>query len=256
MIKKGKFCYRCGEVATSEEHVPPKGLFPEKKDINYDFRKNLITVPSCEKHNSKKSVDDEFLLISLAGSVRGNLVGYFHYKTKGKRAILRKHENFFNQILKDSNNINLVDKNGNIIRAIIGETNINRLNSCFESIAFGLYYAEYDKIFKGKVKVANGFSEIASKNHDSFLKLLDYSFENDKSKRAIKGENKEVFYYQFTDPDKFGLISLRICFYGGLFVYIAFMPEDANEPYDLAIDLANRGIKTIFKLGDSEVEFN
>ena len=53
-------CYYCGEPAMSEEHVPPKCLFPEQKDTGKDYRKNLITVPSCDKHNAGKSCDDEF----------------------------------------------------------------------------------------------------------------------------------------------------------------------------------------------------
>ena len=41
-------CYMCERAPSSTEHVPPKCLFPEKKDIGSDlFRKNLITVLSC-----------------------------------------------------------------------------------------------------------------------------------------------------------------------------------------------------------------
>ena len=49
-------CYMCDSIATTREHVPPKCLFPEKKDIGDDiYRQNLITVPSCDKHNTSKS---------------------------------------------------------------------------------------------------------------------------------------------------------------------------------------------------------
>ena len=63
--KKKNNCYMCDSYAVTVEHVPPACLFPEKKDSkDIDFRKNLITVPSCEIHNSKKSDDDEFLMFS------------------------------------------------------------------------------------------------------------------------------------------------------------------------------------------------
>jgi hypothetical protein len=46
-----EICYWCGKKATLMEHVPPKCLFPEEKDVmdilNKSFRNNLITVPSC-----------------------------------------------------------------------------------------------------------------------------------------------------------------------------------------------------------------
>lgn len=44
-------CYMCEAAPTSREHVPPKCLFPESKDVNgQNFRENLITVPSCDIH--------------------------------------------------------------------------------------------------------------------------------------------------------------------------------------------------------------
>ena len=60
-------CYMCDEESTSSEHVPPKCLFPEQKDLpeGVDLRKSLITVPSCDLHNSKKSNDDEYYSIVL-----------------------------------------------------------------------------------------------------------------------------------------------------------------------------------------------
>jgi hypothetical protein len=47
----------CDAVATGKEHVPPKCIFPEDRK----YRKQLITVPSCDEHNSKKSDWDELL---------------------------------------------------------------------------------------------------------------------------------------------------------------------------------------------------
>jgi len=52
-----KICYFCGENAQSKEHVPARCFFPE----NESYRKQLITVPSCEKHNEDTSVDDEYV---------------------------------------------------------------------------------------------------------------------------------------------------------------------------------------------------
>lgn len=46
-------CYWCGKPAVSMEHVPPKCIFPEEKDIRgiYEgiFRKNLIKVVHHQK---------------------------------------------------------------------------------------------------------------------------------------------------------------------------------------------------------------
>jgi len=70
------------------------------------------------------------------------------------------------------------------------------------------------------------------------------------------GENPDVFSFQFTDTDQFGLMSLHLLFYGGLDVYIALIPEQSEIPYNLAMDLMNRGIRTTITLGEEEYHFN
>lgn len=43
-MKEVLTCYRCDSIATTKEHVPPKCLFPEKKDIGEDkYRLHLMT---------------------------------------------------------------------------------------------------------------------------------------------------------------------------------------------------------------------
>ena len=62
-------CYMCEAVATTDEHAPPRCLFPETKDLidkSLDLRKELITVPACKEHNTAKSTDDEYLLNILS----------------------------------------------------------------------------------------------------------------------------------------------------------------------------------------------
>jgi hypothetical protein len=47
-------CAYCGAPKVSEDHVPPKNLFPTD-------RTNLITVPACYEHNGNRSgLDEEF----------------------------------------------------------------------------------------------------------------------------------------------------------------------------------------------------
>lgn len=81
----------CDNIATSSEHVPPKCLFPEQKDlsVDIDLRKNLLKVPSCDAHNSQKSNDDEFFLYVLCTSFQINEIGLNQYQTKIRRATKR-----------------------------------------------------------------------------------------------------------------------------------------------------------------------
>jgi hypothetical protein len=50
--KRRAHCAFCGAPAVSVDHLPPRSLFPGDKI-------NLITVPSCEEHNGKRSGLDE-----------------------------------------------------------------------------------------------------------------------------------------------------------------------------------------------------
>src|SRR6266446_10964088 len=67
-------CYACDQPKVSREHVPPLCFFPEEKDAAGQsvYRRELIRVPSCEFHNTRKSDDDLYAAFHLAGTIRGN----------------------------------------------------------------------------------------------------------------------------------------------------------------------------------------
>lgn len=54
-------CYTCDAVATTHEHVPPKGFFPK------GYQEKLVTVPSCDTHNHDQSLDIEYVRNVIAG---------------------------------------------------------------------------------------------------------------------------------------------------------------------------------------------
>lgn len=83
-----KTCYMFEKMATTREHVPPQGLFPEIEAFKAigieigDMRKNLITVPSCPEHNNDKSNDDAFLISILVMNYGANEIGQNQFKAK------------------------------------------------------------------------------------------------------------------------------------------------------------------------------
>src|SRR5689334_3078766 len=82
-------CYMCDSVATSREHAPPRCFFPILKQ-GVDLRKNLITVPSCDNHNSQKSKDDEYLRTVILMSVGNNGAAHTLVNEKLLRAVARR----------------------------------------------------------------------------------------------------------------------------------------------------------------------
>ncbi|MBC8440076.1 MAG: hypothetical protein H8D87_10355 [Deltaproteobacteria bacterium] len=85
-------CYYCEEEANTDEHVPPRAIFPKLKDTpeGLDYRKNLIKVPSCEVHNTEKSKEDEYLLYVLVMSLPSNKIARSQFLTRVRRAIDRR----------------------------------------------------------------------------------------------------------------------------------------------------------------------
>lgn len=250
-------CYRCSKFPTSKEHVPPVCLFPEKKDNpTKDFRRNLITVPSCKKHNSKKSNNDEFLLVCLASSIQTNNHGYKHYSTKIKRTLTRSNYKFLDKIIKDYSELNIVDEQGQNMKVLKGKADIERLNDCFKSIMYGLYYQQFNSRFIGEIKLYNNFVIPETTNQMSLIKLIERTFENDKKLTPILGENPEIFTYQFAEKDNFGIYGLKITFYEGIYVFGALMPKESKEPRNFAMDLIGEGLKVRFNFGDETIAFN
>ena len=251
-----EICYMCNEVATSREHVPPKCLFPERKDIGGDYRKDLVTVPSCDKHNSMKSKDDEFLMVSLAGIIGNNSIGLHHKFGKVDRAIRRSSNRLLEKVfLRRKHFVVELDEN-KFIEIIWGTPDHVRLVSCFEHIAYGIYYNHFKTRFSGEVKILLGYLHSDDQNTRTFRDLVKHKCEIELKDKPLHGENKEIFYYQFTEPDEFGLFALNLCFYGGLNIFAGFLPSTEKMPFNLAIELLKAGIETHVSLDGNDYVFN
>lgn len=238
--------------------MPPRNLFPEASESGgVDYRINLITVPSCDAHNSAKSGDDEFLMVSLAGIIGNNSIGYAHRIGKVNRAILASANHLLDQVLLKKEEIHRAEVAENTFADVIwGTPDVARLNRCFEHIAYGLHRYHFKQNFCGSVTVLLGYLREKGHNRQKFVELIRDRAELDLAGKPRIGSNPGVFYYQVSDADQFGLFMMRLCFYGGLAVYVAFKPEKSSPPPNLAHLLIERGVPTTITLGDKKYEFN
>lgn len=216
-----EICYWCGKKATSMEHVPPKCLFPEEKDvkdlINKTFRNNLITVPSCEEHNTNKSNLDEYLMANLSGKVGNNFVAYIHTATKVSRSRLRNPKII--QIDKEAI-LKLKNKELPVLWITV---DTHKLRYSFESIARALYYHENNDIFYGSCFVVSKlFDHPDDPNGSEFNKRSSELLELEQAhwKTELKGNNPDIFTYQFNEIDGFKCQTLALNFYGGTKVFV------------------------------------
>ena len=247
-------CYMCDSIATTREHVPPKCLFPEKKDIGDDiYRQNLITVPSCDKHNTSKSQEDEFLMVSLAGIFGNNSIGFSHKLTKVNRAIRRSSNRLLDKAFKKRKHY-ILEKDNQFLEVIWGTPDYDRLVNSFTHVAYGLHYAYYNKSFKGKVKIDLGYLHSIDFKHNEFVNYIKHQSKIDLANSKKMGDNEDVFYYQFSEIDKdFGTYLLHMRFYGGIDIYVSFLPENKSNPKDSSIALImNACDSIILKVEDKE----
>lgn len=251
-------CYMCENEATSREHVPPRCLFPESKDVKgINLRKDLIIVPSCEIHNSQKSQDDEFLLIALTGAVCNNYTAYQHTKTKVNRAVRRKSQGFLGKaILKNMKSISVKIIDDIEYPVLVGEPDLKRFRNCFTHIAYGLFYHRFGQKFEGEIKMIIGFIKYTDHNYNTLSELVKKRFEYEKLRLEVEGGNPEVFTYQFCSPDENEIIGLKMVFYQGAEVFVSFKPIAVEQPYSLVVSLIEKGVKVEYDLEGESFIFN
>ncbi len=216
-------CYYCGQAATTKEHVPPKGIFPELKDSpnGKDYRTNLMTVPSCELHNLSKSQDDEYLLYVLVMSLPSNEVAKNQFLTKIHRAI-NKNPSLLRRFVIQYEEVSVHDTVTNKwFKTIAIQPEHHRLVSIFTSIAKGIYYLEKGTFWNSHIHVVIeftlSFSDIKSNDkQEELVQGLDTVFSN----IPQIGQNPEVFTYQFTNIN--GSSLCRFNFYGSSRVTVAY----------------------------------
>lgn len=227
MRRRPVTCYFCDEVATSREHVPPKCLFPESKDLpsGDNLRRNLISVPSCESHNLSKSRDDEFLMWILAAPLQGNPEKQQHMLSKGMRAFNRAPDTFI-AFMGNLTPVALQTPYGQLHESAAFEVDLARFDRCMCHIAAGLYHHHFGSRWRGTFRVVTdaflamrgpGAEQLNATMHDMSAKI----------ERAFagvpdRGENPKVFRYKlFSDPKN--RHALHFTFYEGIRVSVALL---------------------------------
>ncbi|NQZ32478.1 MAG: hypothetical protein HRU06_14505 [Oceanospirillaceae bacterium] len=218
--RKIKHCYMCEKEAVTVEHVPPKCLFPEKKDVSdgVSYREQLITVPSCEDHNTKKSSDDEYILYVLVMNIPTNQIGKNQFSTKVMRAIQRRPQ-LMNQFLKNQKEVYLRDLHtGLVTQTIALDIDMTRFISAIEMMVKALYYNHFSEKCCGEILINPNFLfSLDAKNSQSInqeIQILSAYTEKyfEGSKRF--GNNSEVFYYQVTKVPERSTTVFKLMFYG------------------------------------------
>ncbi len=213
----------CDCIATSEEHVPPKCLFPETKDVlnKNDYRKNLIKVPSCDEHNLSKSKNDEYLLIAF--SIAWCTTNYAKDAQLNKLLRINKRTpHVIYEILKNRQPVN-VFKDNSIISTYKYNLDYSRVVEQIIHVAYGIHFHHYKTraANKPKIIVATGMkTELPSFNKNQ--RIITEKYNSHLKSTETHGENQDVFYYQAHKSSN--EVVIRLVFYKDL-KFIAIFPS-------------------------------
>jgi len=218
-------CYMCDMPATTREHVPSQGIFPEQKDLGRDYRKNLLSVPSCDVHNSKKSTDDEYVQFLIASHYDNNPIAQKQFSTKIMRAIKRDPSKY--RYIADNYPI-VVNGQPSIAYSI----DRDRFNKEIDHMARALYFLHNNSklglpivvytpdLFMGNQPNA----DVVNQRMQEIEKMTTEAV----SAQPIHGENREIFFYQFRVLEEISSFVVRMVFYGG-FVVIAYASPSVSQ---------------------------
>lgn len=157
MVEK---CYCCNKDAISREHIPPKCIFTDPRPSN------MITIPSCDKHNLEKSKDDEYFrwfIVTTCAEFSSEAVQLL--KGKVIRG-LRRSPALLNMIMQGAiKDIDIYSKGGIWLERRPGfKYNKNRISRIIKLLCKGLYYYHFHKQIINIHKFALEFNPDLEKN--------------------------------------------------------------------------------------------
>ena len=200
------FCYVCGKTTTSKEHVPAKCFFPEDSA----YRKQLITVPSCNEHNENTSKDDEYVRNVITIFYQNNPIAFQQFMNKVVKSLSRDKSL--------AGILHKIQTPQGIVPAI--EIDRPRLDKVIRKMAYALYYNEFKKPWNRKLIVFSKHLVFKNLETDDFSKLIHFA-ENNLPNSSFDGKNPTVFKYNLFKLDTGDENSvIRIVFYEGFTFWI------------------------------------
>jgi hypothetical protein len=215
----------CDLAETSREHAPPSSFFPETKIIGRDLRRNLVTVPSCDLHNSSKSKDDEFLRSVILMSEKNNAAGKHLFFGKLLRAVKRSPLTYGSFFLDKGTIGQGKDR--------VLQLDRDRFDRCIDHIARALFFDCYKRKWLLPISVTspNFFGRIQSDSiipHHLNMNAVDISREFLRDE-PIRGENPDVFKYRLRYEEATDSYALGAIFYDHFEVFTFSSKALADE---------------------------
>jgi hypothetical protein len=142
-------------------------------------------------------------MVSLAGIIGNNSIGYMHKFSKVNRAIYRSSFALLKKAMSNQRWHVVEIQPNKFLDVIWGTPDYSRLNQCFDRIARGLYYHRFGQRFRGDTKAVLGYLTPDTQNPAEFQRFVRDKIQLELQGKKRCGANPEVFTFQFTDPDPY-----------------------------------------------------
>lgn len=195
-------------------------------------------------------------MVSLAGIIGNNSIGYRHKFSKVNRAIYRSSFALLNKSIANRRVECVEFAPSQFIDVIWGTPDHERLNRCFDRIARGVYLSHFGQRFNGETHPCLGYLRSSDPNQREFHRFIRAKVAAELEGKPQMGSNQQVFSFQFTDRDHSGASLVRFLFYGGLEVYVSLVPDKVRIHENLAMKLIALGLPTTIGLGSQLFRFN
>lgn len=215
-------CYMCERQSTSREHVPPKCFFPGNSDMsgNNGFRKDLITVPSCDEHNLVKSKDDEYVCSVITMHFENNPVAQSHFVDKVLRGLMRSPTRLID-LAHSTTPVIVSGKQSGVFRV-----NRERFDLSLDYMARGIYFHHFCAKAEGQSHVISYslFDISSEKKHEVNAAYANLRMASDEEFVRLPrfGKNPKIFFYQVFAHLSDSRVVIRMVFYEGFVVDVYF----------------------------------
>ena len=215
--RRPRKCFNCGRHAITREHIPPRGIFPERIRATAQ----LITVPACATCNEGSSLDDEYFRTALCADWNANPVALEVWIEEVRPALQRTDFGGLKRLLQRSVRPFSVVVGNQELQVGVFAGDRDRIASVLRKVVKGLYLHEKRELLPGDHSVTLYIDPQKSLPSDQFKWLMDMAMQAN-----VRVVDKNVFSYRWAIADQLSIWWLL--FYEARFV-VAFTASPEEE---------------------------
>ncbi len=177
----GENCIYCGtRPATTRDHVPPKGLFPQPRPSG------LVTVPCCEMCRKTQTLDDEYFIrmVAMRHDVDEHPAAKRTVEAVHRSFTKSRKQGFARALVKSVRYVDIHSKAGLYLgKAATYDVDLERLCGVIRRTTLGLFFEHLGERlpddYRCEVYAIDGFATRDRETADNLRKLVEQALRGD-----------------------------------------------------------------------------